>query len=152
MNIKSRLQYHEDGYFTWKKSPARNVKKGQRAGWVTKEGYEKIRWNGKQIQTHRLVWLYHFGYLPKQIDHIDGDGLNNRISNLREATSSQNSKNRGLRSDNESGYKGVTRYPSGKYGAFVNKKYYGSYATAEEANEVAIKVREELHGEFCRHT
>jgi hypothetical protein len=39
---------------------------------------------GHRQYAHRLVWLYHHGFMPKMITHIDGDTKNNRIENLRE--------------------------------------------------------------------
>lgn len=57
--------------------------------------------------AHRLVWLYHHGFLPKMVDHIDGDTKNNRIENLRECDNAQNQYNSRRKHNNRSGYKGV---------------------------------------------
>jgi len=54
-----------------------------------------------------LIFLYHHGYLPKFVDHIDGNKKNNRIENLREATKSQNAMNQKVSTRNTSGIKGV---------------------------------------------
>jgi hypothetical protein len=61
----------------------------------------------RQFRLHRLVFLYHHGWLPKQVDHINRDKTDNRIDNLRPATNSQNCANKGRQKNNTSKYKGV---------------------------------------------
>lgn len=64
----------------------------------------------KQYLTHRLVWAMHYGEWPKKplvIDHIDGNGLNNKILNLRVTTNTGNSRNCRLSKNNTSGVNGV---------------------------------------------
>ena len=65
------------------------------------------------IKMHRLIMDAQPG---QEIDHIDGNGLNNCRSNLRITTRLDNAKNRPLGRDNTSGYKGVSLHkPSGKW-------------------------------------
>jgi hypothetical protein len=65
--------------------------------------------DGHTYHEHRLAWFYMKGVWPKgDIDHIKGDKSDNRITNLREATTSQNKANERIRVNNTSGYKGVT--------------------------------------------
>ena len=71
------------------------------------EGYVRIKVLGKQYKAHRLAFLYVHGYIPSIIDHLDGNGENNEISNLRPATSSLNGKNQRLSRANKSGVCGV---------------------------------------------
>lgn len=99
--LKSRIAYDADtGAFTWtgnapKRSP---VRPGELAGWVAFNGYRYIGIGGVQFLAHRLAWLYVHGVWPtEQIDHIDGDRLNNRVANLREAANRQNSNNTGAK-------------------------------------------------------
>lgn len=108
------------------------------------------------ISLHRLI----MGFPNVQVDHRDGNRLNNQRSNLRLATSAQNSQNRGTRSDNSTGYKGVhyrgeERYPSGRlWRARITcngqRISLGSFKSAKEAaiayNEAALKY----HGAYAR--
>ena len=100
---------------------------------------------------HRLIFLLHHKYLPSQIDHIDGNILNNRIENLRAATPSQNGSNKPKTRFNTSGFKGVVPVKNG-YGAKImkNKKAYwlGTFAEPEVAHAAYVAASKKLHGEF----
>ena len=90
-----------------KKRP--KVKVGSIAGVVTPRGYRYIQLNGRKYAAHRLVWFIEYGCFPSLfIDHIDGNKLNNHISNLREVTIKQNNENRGAQKNNKIGIKGVS--------------------------------------------
>jgi len=95
-----------------------------------------------------------YGYEPKFIDHVNGDGTDNRPDNLREAdTLVPNQHNRSLSKANTSGFKGVSvRKGSDKFFAFIkmNKRsvYLGRYNTPEEAAAVYEAAARDLHGEF----
>jgi len=68
---------------------------------------------------HELAWVVHFGIWPTEIDHIDGDGLNNKLTNLREVTRLENNKNHRRQSNNTSGVSGVSWMPgASKWRAF----------------------------------
>lgn len=69
--------------------------------------YQIARVRGEDVYLHRMVWLYHYGYQPTMLDHIDGDPTNNRIENLRECTNAQNQYNGPKKCNNKSGFKGV---------------------------------------------
>jgi hypothetical protein len=87
-----------------------------------------------------------------RVDHIDHDTLNNRASNLRPATQSQNGANH-LRPVGESGYIGVWRHNSGWRGVVVKdfKRYSaGTYDTPEEAARARDTLAKELHGPFAQ--
>lgn len=89
------------------------------------------------------------------VDHIDGDGLNNRRANLRECTQAENNLNQGRRSDNKSGFKGVFfDNRSGKWRAEIRRggttTYLGFFESPAEGHEAYLAAAEELHGEFRR--
>jgi len=65
--------------------------------------------NGDRIdyRLHRLIWFYVTGKVPDKIDHIDGDGLNNKWKNLRSVTIIKNLQNQRINKNNKSGFNGV---------------------------------------------
>jgi HNH endonuclease/AP2 domain len=90
-----------------------------------------------------------------EVDHRDGDGLNNRRSNLRLATSSQNKCNQKRRKDNTSGFRGVVWDKQAKrWYAYIKlhgkRKLLGRFHSPEEAHEAYKKASAEVHGEFGR--
>jgi len=73
------------------------------------KGYFQGRIMGSLYRAHRVIWAISTGEQPKdQIDHINGDGMDNRIVNLRVASCAENSRNRGVQSNNTSGVVGVS--------------------------------------------
>lgn len=94
--LKEYLYYEPNtGHFTWLKKPSKKTVIGSRAGTLRKDGYRNLMFMGKNYPEHHLVWLYEHGKLPKeQLDHINHIRDDNRISNLREVSISENSRNR----------------------------------------------------------
>lgn len=85
----------ETGVFTWLKSPGKRRRVGNTAGGTShSRGYRLIALDGRRYLAHRLAWLYVYGHWPSdELDHIDRDTDNNRISNLRECNRYENSQN-----------------------------------------------------------
>lgn len=73
--------------------------------------YRRVVINGRKYRLHVLIWIYHNGPISPSnvIDHIDGDRLNNRISNLRELSCTGNRINSKISSTNKSGITGIHR-------------------------------------------
>ena len=93
-DLLKELFDYRDGELYWKVSRTNSIKVGDLAGTVDGGGYRVIRINGKTYKAHRMIYLYHHGYLPEYLDHIDGNRANNDINNLREATIRENGMNR----------------------------------------------------------
>jgi HNH endonuclease len=133
------IQYDpETGIFTWLDG-LKNQWAGGRAGSIYKNGYRYIEFDGERWRAGRLAWLLVTGQRPtKQIDHINGDKGDDRFINLREASNGENKRNSGLRVDNTSGYKCVSRRKD-KWVAVVslpwrkNQKKCGSFSNLIDA-------------------
>ena len=109
------------------------------------------------LKCSRIIFLLHKGYLAKNknIDHIDGNPLNNRVENLREATDYENNQNSKLPKNNTSGIKGVYWDKKSKKWrvmmyAYGKNHYFGFFESYDEAVKVAMDARKKLHGEFGR--
>lgn len=110
--------------------------------------------NGKpvKIRSHRLAWALHYGQWPcasLQMDHIDGNRTNNKVSNLRLVTNDENSKNRGLSKANTSGIQGIFWHKgASKWQVQIQvdgiSKYFGLFEDKEEAARVAREVYQKL--------
>jgi hypothetical protein len=150
--VKELFDYR-DGELYWRKRSNSKVAEGSQAGTVNMTGYRVITINGKKIHAHRLIWLWHGNKLPEQLDHINGNPLDNRIENLRAATYVTNAYNSKLKSDNTSGVKGVSWCNTfNKWVVQIfhdKKKVSGRFKTFEEAKEFVQNKRKELHGEFA---
>lgn len=137
------LNYDKDtGIFTWKERLSQRANIGSVAGSVLKTNkstsYLRIKIAGKSYLAHRLAWLYCNDSVMGIIDHIDRNGLNNSLSNLRLTTKKGNAKNQKLRSDNTSGFNGVyLHHINKKWVAYVTEnkkmKYIGSFIHKENA-------------------
>ena len=150
--LKEVLHYdHETGIFTRKIKTASNTKIGDIAGGLTDQGYSTICIDYKGYRAHRLAWMYLYGYFPKEIDHINGNRLDNRLCNLREVTRSENNQNhKKLRSNNTTGYVGVSQFK--RDNNFLARivvdgkiKSIGYFDTPEEASEAYLKEKRLLH-------
>lgn len=141
-----RIQFdpHSPSYLSWPN--------GRPVGGSMRNGYRRVRYEGKWISHHVLIWTLLHGEIPEgyEIDHIDRDRSNNNPDNLRLVTRSLNCRNRAIHKNNKSGIKGVYWHKHREvwYGqvrvAKVTKITKG-YSTKEEAYENLLKLREELN-------
>ena len=147
------LLYLEDGIFYWNVNYSA-VSKHDKAGYYSDNGYHYIYLSGRSYSTHRLMWLYHYGYMPKMIDHIDGNPKNNSIENLRECNHQENSFNRKASKNNKTGYKNVY-LRNNKYMVQLRidgkLHHFGSYVSLDDAVKVATDQRNKLHKEFANN-
>jgi|TARA_R110000824_G_scaffold71132_5_gene182367 hypothetical protein len=129
----------------------------KRAKWYahvphTSKKYYAMNGN-RDLSIHRVVMNAPKGM---DVDHINGDPLDNRKENLRICTRSENCRNRKVRTTSKSGYKGVYTTPYGRFQAYIgnpDKKSrhisLGTYDAPEEAARVYDRKALELHGEFA---
>lgn len=148
--------YYVDGSLYFKRSKDNQIDKGDLAGGIASHGYIQARLGRGRYLLHRIIFMMHHGYLPKYIDHIDHDRLNNRIENLRECTFSQNRCNTPRQMSNTSGEKGVSwdkECRSWHVRVSMNGKRmsFGRFKNFDEAQSVAIQKRKELHGNFANN-
>lgn len=108
--LKCVLRYDEmSGHFFWLVHKSPRSKIGDKAGQYESGGYIRIKIDGVDYLAHRLAWLYTHGSWPEsEIDHANRVRDDNRISNLREATPTQNKQNIGMKKNNKSGFIGVS--------------------------------------------
>lgn len=123
---------------------------GTYAGWFATKGYRTINVFGKCRKASRLIWVYHYGYWPEIIDHIDGDVTSDAIENLRDVSQAINNKNRALGTTNKTGVSGV--YLDGELvRAQINvdgrRIYLGSFGSIDEA----AQARKEAEKKFGFH-
>lgn len=149
--LKELVSYNQEtGVFTRKTTYSNRYKCGNKIGWKTSHGYIFILVDNNEYYGHRLAWLYMTGEFPKgQIDHINGIRTDNRFSNLRNVSPSENMQNRRkAQSSNKLGFLGV----------FKNKKRFstqitvnhktlhlGTFDTPDEAHRVYLEAKRRLH-------
>jgi hypothetical protein len=151
----NELFEYQDGVLI-RKTTKGNVKIGSVAGCKNILGYIHVVIDKKCYKAHRLIYLMHYGCLPRFLDHIDGVRDNNKIENLRPASRKQNNWNSKLRKDSSTKHKGVCwRKSHNKYYARikVNKKsiHLGYHADINDAIRSVNEARKKLHGEFARY-
>lgn len=143
----------ETGRFTWSVR-ASGVRFGHQAGSIATNGYVYVKVDGQKYCAHRLAWLYVHGEWPNdEIDHINGTRADNRIANLRDVPRSVNNQNRlHLRSDNTSGFAGVSRTAEGRWRARAcvggQEVRLGHFDTPEAANEACVNAKRRLYAGF----
>jgi hypothetical protein len=153
----------ETGYLIWKKrcGPGRLGKTwdtrfaGKVAG-VQGASHVYLKIKGAPYLAHRLAWLVTHGSWPAtDIDHINGDGFDNRIVNLRLATPGQNAFNKKVQTNNTSGHPGVVWCKAyGKWTATIKvrgrNRFLGNYAKYEDAVTARRAAEKSYFGEFRR--
>lgn len=144
------------GYNVWKSQCVGKLAGGKSSG------YRVVGTSRGKALTHRIIWLINKGRWPEGvIDHIDGDPTNNRIENLRDVTQIQNLKNARMKSNNSSGFNGISWckardkwLASGSY-KDENGKYrtvsIGGFYEIEDAVKARLDWEESVGGFTDRH-
>ena len=166
--LKECFEYNADtGILTWKKRPRlhfradrthsvfNKITAGRSAGCVSKTDrlkYLRVKLDQKMYSVHRLICFMVNGCWPDEVDHQDGNGLNNRWSNLRDVSRQVNSCNQRLPSNNTSGQRGVQWYESmNKWVARINIKGKRAYLGAFTDINEAINIRKEAEKRYGYH-
>jgi len=145
---------YREGKLHWKINRTNKTKAGMVVG--SFKEYNSVCLNKVKTGVHRIIFMMFHGFMPDYIDHIDGNTLNNKIENLRQATNMQNQQNSKLSAKNTSGYKNVHWDKScnkWKIVLTVNKKsiVIGYNTNLELAGLIAKEARIKNFGEFARH-
>lgn len=155
--LKKLLHYDLDtGVVTWLKRPRHLFKtqksfntwnsrfSGNKAGnsVLTSDGkmYLQIGVYGKTMQLHRIIWLYVTGEWPEQVDHINGDGTDNRWCNLRNVDNLENGKNQRLPVNNSLRVAGVSWFKP------IQKRFV--YITID-GKRISLKYYDHLFEAVC---
>lgn len=141
------------GVLTWLISRRGQARPGDVAGCVN-HGYRVTKIDQQVLMVHRVAWALTHGRWPAaDIDHIDGDPSNNRLSNLREATRGQNMQNRrGAQRNSRSGVIGVWKAKkdlSKPWKAVIvvdrRAQHLGYFASKEEASSAYLAAKKAVH-------
>ncbi|RTF49616.1 HNH endonuclease [Serratia marcescens] len=152
----------DDGKLTWKLRPENHFESNREfkiwnKKWAGKEagsnshGYIRIAIYRKPVMAHRIAWALTFGHFPNVIDHIDGNPGNNSISNLRNVSIADNSKNLKKYKNNQSGCPGVYWCKTSNRWATVIKKDGIRYSFTSFDFFEAICIRKSKENEFGYH-
>jgi hypothetical protein len=147
---------YDEGRLLWKVARSNFIQVGDEAGTKHPHGYRQIHIDGKRYLRHRLVYMMFNGFMPAQIDHIDGNKANDCIENLRPADWETNARNSKTPKNNVSGCKNVSWHKAmnkWRVRLSLKKKSFvvGYYEDLELADLVAHTAREKYYKEFANH-
>lgn len=158
-NLLREMFEYRDGELYWKVAK-QGINIGDLAGTIDKKrGYRRIGIKYGLYFAHRLIFLYHHGYIPEFLDHIDRDTSNNNINNLREATHQENHFNKRKCTSycgkpTASKYKGVNWHKASQkwrsqIGINGKRKYLGLFTSELAAARAYDKTAIAAFGEFA---
>lgn len=141
------------GILSWKVNRGRMAKKGDVLGRSVFNGRCQVIVCGKAYSVQNLAWLHFYGNWPEiLVDHIDGNPLNNKISNLRACNHAENNQNTLKYKNNTTGWKGVdfhkkTQKYRARISAFGKSTVIGYFDTAEAAGLAYLDAKK-IHHKF----
>jgi hypothetical protein len=147
----------ETGELTRKVTTNSRAQAGFKAGTLNPNGYYRAMIDGRILMVHRVAWKMATGQEPPAtLDHIDGNPGNNRLSNLRPASFSQNQHNRGNDPRNKSGHKGICwNKAKQKWRAEIKRNgvraYHAEFEKLADAVNAITEARRKIHGQFANH-
>jgi hypothetical protein len=150
------------GRLLWIRPPWNHPRlRGQEAGHARPSCNGRFYWiiqvdGEKHRRSHLIFRIVHGRWPRREIDHVDGNSLNDRPDNLREATHTENAWNHGIFKRRIPLPLGVRHTPSsGRYQARISfhgvQLHLGAFSTPTEAHQVYLAKRKELYGEFARN-
>ncbi|AJY13486.1 HNH endonuclease [Burkholderia dolosa] len=149
--LRELLNYDpETGVLTWRVGRQGNAGAGSVAGDVNARGYRRVSVDRRRVMAHVLIWVIVTGEWPdRDIDHVNGVRSDNRWSNLRLATRSENNQNqRNARRDNVAGLLGVSPNRD-RWAASITvdgqKQHIGTYDTPELAHAAYLDAKRRVH-------
>lgn len=127
---------------------------GSVAGVVERKGYLRVNVDRTCVKAHKICWALHTGFWPDlQVDHINGNTSDNRMSNMRLATNQQNCANQRTPKNNTSGIKGVSAR-NGRWVAGIKvdgvRIHLGTFDTRERAAAAYAAAASSAFGPFAR--
>jgi len=155
-DLINELFKYKEGLLIRKIARGKKWKKNTQAGRLHPNGYRYVNINKINYLEHRIIFMMFHKYMPNEIDHIDGNPNNNKIENLREVTHTQNSFNRKIRKDNESGIKCVSwNKEKQKWVVRITvdgeRKFLGAFDDLAIAKIIADTARLNYHKEYARN-
>lgn len=152
--FRDYLNYEkETGIFTWIKKISKHSRGviGSSAGSTRKDGYARVRFNKKDYLAHRLAWFFYYEKWPsKDLDHKNGNRSDNRIENLREATSRENASNRTVhRNGKLLGATKINKKWQSNIQIFKKLIHLGRFHTEQEASNqyfLALENQDKFNG------
>jgi hypothetical protein len=123
-----------------RKKGVKGAKPGQARMHKSGQGkpYLRLGFGGKYIYAHRIIWVWMTGEQPQHIDHLDGNGLNNKWENIRSVSQAENMRNQKRHTSNSSGVGGIGyRKDSGRWRVRVSMdgrvRSLGTFSSFDEA-------------------
>lgn len=153
--VRRLFKYNKStGQLTRRIYRSQNAKKGDVVGTIS-NGYLYTSIDNKKYPVHRLIWLYHYGYLPENdIDHINRSRSDNRIENLRHVSRSCNLRNSPARESSKCGIRGVYYCNNAKKWIAqisINKKmvHIGCYSSIICAAKARNEMEQKHYDNYC---